>query len=88
MSELTRLEQDLVQELANLSGNLAELQAGLREGELRSLVASKLATDVPKLVQQVQDLQILISQLRLRSRQLEAGPLATWSTPRLTGSPN
>lgn len=88
MAELDRLDQDLIQELSSLSGAHADLPPARLQEHLGSLVASKLEADVLKLVQRVQDLQSLILELRLRSRQLGAGPLATWSTPRLTGSPN
>lgn len=88
MAELNKLDQDLNQELANLSGHHAELQTGLRDVALASPVLLKLEADVRKLAQRVADLQTLITALMMRSRQMEAGPLVTWTAPGLAGSPN
>ncbi len=88
MTELNRLDQALNQELANLSGHHTVLQTGLRDVALISPVSLKLEADVRKLAQRVADLQILITALMMRSRQLEAGPLTTWTAPGPAGSLN
>jgi len=88
IAELHRQSPDQTQALADLSGDHTELQAGPRNVEVSSPVALKLDADVRKLAQRVQDLQNLITELTMRSRQLGAGPLSAWTAPGLTGSSN